>query len=522
MNYSDYSNSSYHSHVDTLLDRNSYVRDNVLNWMQEAGFRRSIVDSLITNQERSHMIGSQGISLGTTSNQNHPSKVSLEEIFKCFICYSKLNNPHMCPHCSKLCCGPCIRKWLTEQKAQCPHCRTSLRVSQLVNCRFVSEISNVLESIPLKKEDEGDLCPEHQSKLSYFCSTCEVPVCSDCAMFGQKHKSHEFEQITKRYDRHVEMIKSGATSLNNRLKLLKSQMVGVEETIEKVTRSKEERSHELVTAVDQMSQRLELELKSKLLELLSHKGLLSDEIEFLENMRTEIERQIKETPKSLLIQKSSELVKMITDINDKPLNSIDTKSISHEFASEVVPAYSGSVFCLKPFSVLRQHSEVVYSDLFHMNGIVWRLKVYPNGNGVAKGTYISVFLEMVKGLQESSKYEYRVELINQKNSNVLVMREFASEFESGECWGYNRFFKIDLLEKEGYLIPEEDMIVLKYYVRPPNYYKYCLDQKAYINALESSNAQLQSEVDLTICRSILIAGKSTQGKVEKTELWRQR
>jgi hypothetical protein len=31
-----------------------------------------------------------------------------------------------------------------------------------------------------------------------------------------------------------------------------------------------------------------------------------------------------------------------------------------------------------------------------LNGVLWRLKVYPNGNGVAKNNYLSVFLEMQK------------------------------------------------------------------------------------------------------------------------------
>ena len=50
-------------------------------------------------------------------------------------------------------------------------------------------------------------------------------------------------------------------------------------------------------------------------------------------------------------------------------------------------------------------------------------------------------------------------MMNQKNPGALIMREFASEFESGECWGYNRFFKIDLLEKEGYL-GESDTVMI--------------------------------------------------------------
>jgi tripartite motif-containing protein 37 len=49
------------------------------------------------------------------------------------------------------------------------------------------------------------------------------------------------------------------------------------------------------------------------------------------------------------------------------------------------------------------------------NGITWRLKVYPNGNGSnAHGNYISVFLEMQKGIAtEAHPYEYRVEMISQ-------------------------------------------------------------------------------------------------------------
>ena len=80
-----------------------------------------------------------------------------------------------------------------------------------------------------------------------------------------------------------------------------------------------------------------------------------------------------------------------------------------------------------------------------MHGLTWRLKVYPNGNGIAKDAYLSVFLEMTEGLLEPSKYEYRVEMVSDRAQPVI--REFASDFEEGECWGYNRFFKIDNLER---------------------------------------------------------------------------
>jgi len=78
------------------------------------------------------------------------------------------------------------------------------------------------------------------------------------------------------------------------------------------------------------------------------------------------------------------------------------------------------------------------------------------------------------------RYEYRVEMIYQgPTSSVVqssssrgslansdpsknVLREFASEFEVGECWGYNRFFRLDLLASEGYLNLETDSLVLRY------------------------------------------------------------
>jgi tripartite motif-containing protein 37 len=95
--------------------------------------------------------------------------------------------------------------------------------------------------------------------------------------------------------------------------------------------------------------------------------------------------------------------------------------------------------------------------------------VYPNGNGIAKGAYISIFIEMMKGLTEPSKYEYKVEMINHRDPNNYVMREFASDFEVGECWGYNRFYRIESLEREGFLSDIDNSITLKYSIRAPSF-----------------------------------------------------
>ena len=112
------------------------------------------------------------------------------------------------------------------------------------------------------------------------------------------------------------------------------------------------------------------------------------------------------------------------------------------------------------------------------------------------------------------------------------MREFASDFEVGECWGYNRFFRLDLLSSEGYL--SNDSLTLKFQVltrikrsstclslnpviyfqvRPPTFYQKCRDQQWYIHQLQTltsqytaqiaelkgqNNAQVQNELFITV------------------------
>jgi hypothetical protein len=152
-----------------------------------------------------------------------------------------------------------------------------------------------------------------------------------------------------------------------------------------------------------------------------------------------------------------------------------------------------------------------------VNGLSWRLKVYPDGNGVVRGNYLSVFLELSAGLPETSKYEYRVEMIYQNsqqprsmtasnlcatpdsltsagNSSKNVVREFASDFEVGECWGYNRFFRLDLLASEGYLNTDTDTLILRFHVRAPTFFQQCRDQQWYIHQLQGLQAGYSAQI----------------------------
>lgn len=104
-----------------------------------------------------------------------PEVESLADVFRCFICMERLRDAHLCPHCSKLCCYLCIKRWLTEQRCQCPHCRAPLLLQEIVNCRWVEEVTQQLDSLQAsgvaKLADDryaNDLTVMTEKSLSFY------------------------------------------------------------------------------------------------------------------------------------------------------------------------------------------------------------------------------------------------------------------------------------------------------------------------------------------------------------------
>lgn len=200
--------------------------------------------------------------------------------------------------------------------------------------------------------------------------------------------------------------------------------------------------------------------------------------------------------------------------------SFVTAPVSADFQSEIVPGYDSSTFIMQNFSALQRKADPVYSPPLHINGLCWRLKVYPDGNGVVRGNYLSVFLELSAGLPEASKYEYRVEMIHQgsRDSSKNIIREFASDFEIGECWGYNRFFRLDLLAGEGYLNTATDTLILSFLVRPPTFFQKCRDQQWYINHLLKIQGQYIAQINELKERLSMKSGRGGNGSREPQPL----
>lgn len=432
---------------------------------------------------------------------------SIAEIFKCFICFDKVTDAQLCPCCSKLVCLTCIQRWLLEQKPQCPHCRTPLLVSQLVSCKFISEITEELDKVRGKETTNNTekLCSVHQSPLSYFCSTCCFPVCSDCAILDEDHRNHTFERLIVIYGRHKKKIQQEAASLRQRLKELSLEVLAIDENIGSILKTKDESLVELQAAYACMQKRLEEQLKCKLLALSAQKGSLTKEMELAETVLQDLDNQLNKIPKSDLIAQEPMMCRMLQEIRNRTFLEAPQTPISTDFISEVVPRYEHGELVIKKFksylnkakpqdfhcsrdpevnNVTDVNKEIIYSETLFASGVSWRLKVYPNGSAASKGTHISVFMEMLEGNTEPSTYEYGIEMLHRSCPHQSILRNFSSDFEVGACWGCHEFFQIDLIEKEGYILPEEDIITFRFHVKALTFSQQCRDLKRALAAVQ--------------------------------------
>jgi tripartite motif-containing protein 37 len=123
-------------------------------------------------------------------------------------------------------------------------------------------------------------------------------------------------------------------------------------------------------------------------------------------------REIKESPKSHLIQISIDLIKKIKETCQTFPSQLIPDTMCFQLHCQLQPDFISSCFSF-PFAL--SCSEILYSPCLFISGTTWRLKIYPRGNGVAKDQYLSVFLEMVSGVQEGAKYEYKIEMQNRES-----------------------------------------------------------------------------------------------------------
>ncbi len=191
----------------------------------------------------------------------------------------------------------------------------------------------------MKKETAKDeKCPVHHQSLMYFCATCQKSVCSDCAMFGSDHRDHKFEHLDKVYENHVQSIREAQTYIRQRLSGYLHNMDDIRQTLNELQKAKEDKMDESAKIFHEIKERLEFHLKTKQMTLLAQKNIINDEIGFLEGLEENVNKEIDSASKSALVERSTELVKSISEVKDRPAvafdNSVVTTDLPYRAATD--------------------------------------------------------------------------------------------------------------------------------------------------------------------------------------------
>lgn len=101
--------------------------------------------------------------------------------------------------------------------------------------------------------------------------------------------------------------------------------------MECVRNAKDERVREIRNAVELMIARLDAQLKSKLVTLMSHKTALTAETEHVESLLHEVEHTLQTRTRSELITSSAEISRMIHQIRKKPMSSFVIPTVPADF-----------------------------------------------------------------------------------------------------------------------------------------------------------------------------------------------
>lgn len=424
---------------------------------------------------------------------------NFQEIMKCFICLNNVRDPVLCPSCSKFACESCLKNWIIDRKPECPVCRRPLGLSQYVKVRFLNDLSRILDEIgrhqnirSLSNADHYDPmehCEEHKIKLSHYCVTCSKSICADCVMFTKNHEKHQFERMKSILEKKVESISAGLVHLRTRINEFSEYSKELTSRFEELKKAKEEKIDELMGAYRTTKSKLDSDFTTRSQQINEEKSRVEASILSLEEAHAEILNQVKNGSPIRIITRNSDYQKIISDLISQSFKPSIPKNIVSDLGQEIIIKPATATFVLKNFSTLKANNEIVFSDPLVADGITWRVKVYPNGTGIYKGMYLSVFIEMVKGWEGGGSYYYKVVLIKANNDGENIERDYTSEYENSICWGYNRFCKLEDLETQGYWDKTRDEIVLKYLVRPSNHFQKVKDLSCYVAYMEEQLKQ---------------------------------
>ncbi|XP_001842882.2 E3 ubiquitin-protein ligase TRIM37 [Culex quinquefasciatus] len=399
-----------------------------------------------------------------------------DDIFKCTICLIKLQDPHLCPRCSKLYCYDCISEWLlmncpeSEQHMKCPNCKLDLQLDKLVKVRWFDEVeklqqrnqNGVLEpscsSAKPSTSSKRDICPKHQHTINFFCCTCRLCVCDEC--LPEMHLDHTFKCLDVIYTSNVQIAEEEFEKLRHYLKKITTLVEKVDRNVELVKKVKEEKLREIRAIAESAIEGLERQVGEKLQKLQGHKFALLAEIQDIEKSLRHMEAEVATSSRSAFLAKKSKIFKECNKIRMNPIKDFKQIRVPVSLKIEIPTIYETGIFVIENFSSF-DDNKMAYSNEFSDNfGHIWRIMVWC----VISEDQLGIYLELVDG--NPCWMECRFQLIHPEPKKI-IHKKIKQFFDGGtqKDWGFRDFVTLGTILDDNYL-KEDDSLELLYHIRP--------------------------------------------------------
>lgn len=433
---------------------------------------------------------------------------SIEKQYICFICSRKAENPKMTCCCGKIACEECLNNVFMELH-HCPNCNRKPSKIYTTSMTWIDDLEKLI--LLISSGSSQSICPKHAKKCKFYCDTCDEFICSDCILdeLSLPNKYHENHKIIKidQYFAPIKMkIQDELVVLKQTIETSNHILKSLELNMEQIDAEKNDTTLELLRTfhviVDKFKKEYDETMKQDNID--EQIKIMNDVKNELIDMKTECKSVKKKD--SLILTKST---KLIQDYRDH-IRPICEKIISFNLLAPInipnciIPPFQYITIKYPDFQNFRSsfkeasgESNFILSSPYSIGVNIWRIKLYPNGNGNGVGRYLSLFIGKDEGVTESLPYEYKVEIQNSDPESLFV-KQYISDFAYKEYWGWNKLIQFKAL-KNGY-IKEDGSLELKIGIRTTTYYlldkEICAMNKKMknkINTLQSMINQAKSK-----------------------------
>ncbi|KFB44286.1 AGAP001544-PB-like protein [Anopheles sinensis] len=413
---------------------------------------------------------------GRSPDSRRQLMTSINDIFKCTICFGALNDPHLCPRCSKMYCYGCIDEWLETGASQCcPNCKLGLRMDQLVKVRWFDDIEKLQRNLdtggdrvgstsrqPEDPETEPDLCPRHGNPLSFFCSSCNECVCEACAtdVDDGRHRDHTFKTLHVTYEQHLAEMNGELEKVEHYRDKLEALVDKIDRNIELIGRVKEVKMNELEELMEAAMHSLAQQEKDKVTKLKAHRDFIVGEMYFIDNKVSLLRWDMATRSRSQVIQMKPKMVESCNTIRSVPIRDFKHIRVPASLKIELPVIYETGIFVVQNFSTFDDNKVVYSSEFSDCLGRSWRIMAWC----VISEDHFGIYLELMKGLP--CWMECTFQLIHDDPAKTIskTIREYFDRTPQ-KGWGLRDFVTLSTIVDDHYL-RDNDSLELLYHIRP--------------------------------------------------------